>query len=439
MRAQLIGNGLLLARVPEHLVALLSALQLQGASPDPLLSLDDAGWHKVLRLCDRLQLTLPLALLPSAAFPSWVDDRLRRNLTDNARRFQRVQATYREAAAALDHARVPHLVLKGFAQSPDFVRSPQFRKQGDIDFYLPGEYVRTAAKALEGIGYEPAGPAEDYRHADHSPTLIRFRGWKPGANLFDPEMPLALELHHCLWNAAVSLIQLPETEDFWNRRIDRRIGDLSFPALCPVDHLGYFALHLLRDLLAAGPLLHHALELAGFLHQRADDSTFWGEWEARYSQRLKRTQAITFALVSAGFSGRLSPAVQNQIEHLPPEQRVWIELCGGDLLTGAFSRNRDGRLLQFLLSESPDARRRILWRVVSPGEIASPQKLARRRESPAVAQRAKMRRWSYPAYLASRVALNGAAVLRCFSNALAIFVSSSLLRRNAAASPPVYQ
>lgn len=433
MRAQLIGNGLLTARVAEPFATVLAALQMQGANCEALLARNDAGWQEMLQLCDRRQLTLPLAMRPSKGLPTWVHERLRRNLADTAERFVRVRATYRETSAALDAAGVPHLVLKGFAQAPDYVTAPQFRMQGDIDFYTPKNYARAAFEALVAIGYESAGPDEDYEDADHSPTLIRFREWKWTGNRFDPEMPLALEVHHCLWNAAVSLIELPETEQFWHRRISRKIGGLSFCSLDPVDHLGYFALHILRELLLGRDVLHHALELATFLHLRADDAALWKHWQAQHSERLRRMQAITLALAGAAFSSRMPEAVREQVERLPTEQKRWIEMCGGDLLTSARVRNRDGRLLQWMLADSMAERRKILWRAVSPGVIATPARVAAWLEHPAAVKPRKPRRfWRYPAYLASRVSLNGAAVLRFFVSGLAVLVSSVALRRHAA-------
>jgi len=426
MRTQPIGNGLLVAHVAQHHAAVLAALQLQGARVDELLSLDDAEWGKTLALCDRLRLTLPLALRPCKRFPDWVSERLMKNLADVVRRFARVQATYCEAAAALARAGVPHLVLKGFTQSPDFVKAPQFRMQGDIDFYAPREHTQAALDAFTAIGYEPAGPPEEYRYADHPPTMMRFRGWKWSGNRFDPELPLAIEVHICLWNPQVSLIALPEVDDFWNRRIGRRLGDLSFCSLDPIDQLGYFALHLLRDLFPGlGLVVHHALELATFLNGRADDDAFWQEWEARYSPRLKQMQAIAFALAGACFSSRLPDAVEEQIHRLPAAQRAWIERCGGDLLAETFCRTRDGRLLQFLLANSAAARRKVLWRAVSPGVIASPRKVANRPEYPAAPQtRRQWRPWRYPAYLASRIFFNGAAVLRLIANSVTVFLWS---------------
>jgi hypothetical protein len=429
MRAQLIGNGLLTARVSGDVAAVIEALQLQGANQDRLHSLDDDRWQEVLRYCDAMRLTLPLALRSSERFPFWVHERLMRNLADTGRRFALVRTTYYEAAEALDAAGVSYVVLKGFAQAPDFVKAPQFRMQGDIDIYVPRENTTLAVRALEAIGYEAAGPVEEFRDADHPPTLIRFGEWRWRGNLFDPEMPLALEVHYCLWNAAVWLIPIPEMEEFWNRRIDRKLSELSFPALSTVDHLGYFSLHVLRELFAGGRVLHHALELATFIHQRADDTAFWTEWQTLHSPRLRKIQLIPIALAAAAFSSRLPDTVREQIARMPAEQQQWIELCGGNLLASTFFRTRDGRLLQFLLSDSPEMRRKILWKALSFGIIATPRKLTRVSGPPGAPRPRQLSLWRYPAYLASRSFLQSAAVLRLVANALTLWLSNFALRR----------
>jgi hypothetical protein len=432
MRAQPIGNGLLTARISEDFAAVLAALQLQGANLDRLLALDDAGWRKVLTTCDRMQLTLPLALRESSGFPAWVNERLASNVMDTAKRFVHVQATYREAACALDDAGVPHLVLKGFTQSPDYVEAPQFRMQGDIDFYSPREHTQAALDSLEAIGYEPAGEAKDFPDSDHPPTRIRVREWKWSGNRFDPEVPLAIEMHTCMWNTQVSLISLPEVDDFWKRRINRRLGNLSFCSLDPIDHLCYFGLHVLRDTFKGDRIIHHALELANFLNRRAHDSVFWREWETRYSPRLKQMQAIAFALAGGGFSSRLPDAAAEQIRRLPAEQRMWIESCGGNLLMEAFRRTRNGRLLQLLLSDSVDAQRKILWKALAPGGIPGPVSAAEGPKLPgATKPPGRGPVWRYLAYLAERICLNGAAVLRFVANGLAFLLSSLAARREA--------
>ena len=428
MRTQAIGNGLLTARIPDSLATVLAALQLQGADLEKLASMNDAGWQRILAVCERTHLTLPLALRSSSGFPAWVQERLRGNLADAAGRFVLAQTTYREIAATLNDAGIPYLVLKGFTQTPDFVKAPQFRMQSDIDLYTRTEFLTKAVSALESIGYESSSQTEMYQLSDHVPTLTRFGGWKPDSNQFDPEMPPPIDLHFCLWNERVSLVELPEVDDFWKRRIERRLGQLSFPALVATDHLGYFALHILRELFGGGgQVLHHARELASFLHERAQDVAFWREWQSLHSPRLRQIQAIPMALSGAAFSSRLPTAIQEEIELLPATQRSWMETCGGNLLTKAFDRTRDGRLLQLQLADS--GRRRLLWNTMSPGTISSPKKVAVWPQHAVIPPiRHKRRLGKYPAYLASRIYLNSMAVLRVLANGLTILTTAGRRR-----------
>src|ERR1700730_1154182 len=132
-----IGVRALNPRIPREVAALMLALQLRSSSRVPLRDLTDAEWESLLQFCDVAHLTLSLAQLERDGFPSWVAEHLEINLRDNAARFDRVKATYREAAAALDKAQVECIVLKGFAQAPDYVNDPRLRMQSDLDLYCP--------------------------------------------------------------------------------------------------------------------------------------------------------------------------------------------------------------------------------------------------------------------------------------------------------------
>ena len=104
-----------------------------------------------------------------------------------------------------------------------------------------------AQSALIKIGYLPVEGSDD--HADHLPAMIRTGEWQWRGNAYDPEMPPGIELHFCLWNPRVSLIDMPEVDHFWERRVVRRLGKMEFCALHPVDQLGYLALHIVRGVL----------------------------------------------------------------------------------------------------------------------------------------------------------------------------------------------
>ncbi|MGC2638481.1 MAG: nucleotidyltransferase family protein [Acidobacteriaceae bacterium] len=376
MIARRIGNGVLTARIPSEFAALMEALQLPAPSTDALLQQNDTEWRKLLDVCDRAHLTLSLAQLPSAGFPAWVVERLRRNLADNAGRWAGGQALYTEAAEALHRARVPHVVLKGFTLAPDYVKEPRFRLQSDVDFYVPPYHIDTAVAALEAIGYAPVRDC-NFTFADHAPTLVRPGGeWK--GNLYDPDLPLGIELHFCLWNSAVSRIALPETEAFWRRRVERRIGDFQFWSLRDVDQLGYFALHILRDVFRGECVVHHVLELARFLDRRAHDGAFWIEWQKLHKPRLRRAEAVAFLLAHRWFSARLSEEACEEIAQVPDRLTCWVDTLGGCPLEASYRKTREGRQLQFLLADSWDSKLHALRHALLPSVFTMPSRAEQR-------------------------------------------------------------
>jgi Uncharacterised nucleotidyltransferase len=424
MRTQAIGNGSLRARIPAPFAAVMRALQLQGADATMLRSLSNEEWREVLPMMDRAHLTLPLAQQALSGLPCWVAEHLEKNLADTARHWERVRAAYREAAATLDAHGVEYLVLKGFTQAPDFTPRPELRWQGDIDFYVPRDHIPAAVRALQEIGYASCYAEDDYRDADHVPTLVRFGTWKWNGNVYDPEVPPAVEVHFCLWNDSVSSIAIREIEEFWERRRFRRLGDLTFPALHPVDHVGYFALHILRSVFSAESPVHHVRELATFLDRRAGDSDFWKEWSTLHSPRLRSMQAIACSLARAWFSCYIPGVLKTEIDSLPPQVRAWIETFGCVPLETLIRRGRDGRLLQFLLAETSEARRKILCKALAPGRIAGPAKVVSFATHPTTPARTNpifTYFATYPAYLLSRIWMNGCAVLRLLAHAFLLF------------------
>ena len=360
-----IGNGTLAPNIPREFAALMDALQLRGANTDALLQLERRDWERLLDFCDLAHLTLTLAQVNSSDFPTWVVRRLERNVADNALRYARVRTAYAEAAEALRNARISHLVLKGFTQAPDYVRNPRYRVQSDIDFYCPQNQVAKAEEALQEIGYKPVGGI-DYQFADHTPTLNRPGNWEPNGNMYDPEMPPSIEVHFCLWNERTSFIKICDFEHFWERRVTRRLDDISFPALSPVDQLGYFALHVVRGIICGDWVVHHAYELAVFLESRMEDDQFWKEWETIHSSSLRTLEAIAFWLAQAWFSCTIHPSLRKAIESMPKAQREWLERFGGSPLEVMFRPNKDGRLLQLLLMQSWSARRKVLRNTMIP-------------------------------------------------------------------------
>lgn len=412
LRSHAFGNGSVTACIPPEMAALMDALQLHGAFTDVLADLKDTEWERLLDISDRAHLTMALAQLPRAAFPAWVADRLQRNVADNAARYERIQAIYREVVSALDRAGIPHVVLKGFSHAPDYVKDPGLRMQGDLDLYCEPQHTDMAVKALESIGYKPFLDM-DYRLADHAPSMIRNQGWVWRGNMYDPAMPLSVEIHFCLWNERLLLIPLPEVGCFWDRRVVRKLGDFVFSSFSPVDQLGYIALHVMRNVLTGRGVAHLTYELATFLHRRAADGQFWAEWESTHSPSTRSIEAIAFSLAIRWFSGESHTAVQKQMDSLPSIQRSWLERFGGCPLEDMFRPTREGRILHFILADSGANRRRILRKTIFPTLISKPGSLAVRVSVRNLSRREGENPWlDYLVYLSQRLTVNGSAVAR---------------------------
>jgi hypothetical protein len=428
MRPYTIGNGTVSPRIPREVAALVDALQLEGSNTDALLALDDDDWKKLLDFCDLAHLTLPLSQVKLGGAPSWVIRRLETNVAHNALRYERLKTAYMEAADALDRADVPYLVLKGFTLAPDFVSDPRLRLQSDFDIYCPQPHIEAAQAALQAIGYEPMAGL-DYSQSDHVPTLVRPGDWTWKGDWYDPEMPPSVELHFCMWNERVSLIEIPEVARFWDRRMIRRVGHLEFCGLNPVDQLGYFALHIVRWVLCGDWVVHHVYELATFLHRHARDVEFWSQWRDTHSIPLRKLQAVAFTLARNWFSCAVSDLVRAEIDRLPYVQKDWLNRFGGSPLEVMFRRNKDGRLLQLLLTNSRHSRQSVLRKAIIPhvaGPNGRPVRSRYRRDQAVV----KTNRFlAYLDYLCSRTVANLAANTSFLFHGISLWLSARALSR----------
>jgi hypothetical protein len=407
----------------------MEALQYQGASTHLLREMEDSEWKSLLEFSDFAHLTLALAQASHAGIPSWVEQRLQQNLAETAVRFERVCGVYREAAEALCAAGIPHAVLKGFTQAPEYVRHPRYRTQSDLDFYCPPEFVPAAQDELKRLGYRPVREMEYYRFADHAPTLARPSTWVWRGNVFDPEKPLTIELHFCLWNRKVSRISIPGVDRFWDRRVIRSIDGLRFPALNSVDHLGHLALHVLREVMSSGWMGHHLYELAGFLHRRADDESFWRRWESDHDPQLRRFEIVAFSLAERWFSCRIPALVREYMEFLPRPLRAWCARFGAAPLEAMFRRNKDGRLVQFLLADTWAAKRLALVRVFVPGGVARPGEAAVRKANRYLTRAGSGNKYvDYVRYLCRHGAMHLAAIAEFFLHAFIIWAIPPFVR-----------
>jgi len=349
---------------------LLDALQFQNARMETVRKVSDAEWERVLSNWYVVRLTLPLREVCGDELPAWVCERIDMFLADNTLRFERIKNTYSRAAEALREAGTEHVVIKGFSLSPGYTEHPKFRPQSDIDLYSPPETVFRARDALLSLGYgsSHSGPWS----SDHLPPLVRPNSWAWRENYFDPEIPIAFELHFCWWDNATNHIHPEGLEEFWPRRVKMAVDDFSFPALEPVDNLAYTALNLLRNLLRHFPATEQVYGLAHFLHTRANDRSFWQRWRLLHPDSLRRLEAISFYLASEWFACRLPDEVQEEVNRLAPTVNEWFRHFSSSTRSTQFARTGDGVWLHLALLDSHADKFAVLFQRIAPLPIRVP-------------------------------------------------------------------
>ena len=361
-------NEIMNPNIPKEVKALFAALQLRDEHTQQLESLNEEEWKSLLSFCERSYLTFPLLQVQNDRFPSWVVEQLKNNAVDNAKRFERTKKTYVELAKVLESSDVLFIVMKGFAKCPEYVSDPRLRMQSDIDLYCPGDAIHQAYSALSAIGYDP-DQVEDYSLSDHLPTLFRNEGWTWRGEAFDPDMPLPVELHFCLWNETLTHFSVPNLDEFWGRRVTRSLEDFTFPTFCEVDGLGYYALHMLRNLLRGCLTARDVYELAVFLHRHAEDTAFWASWRELHGDTLRSMQAIAFGVAKAWYDCNTSPEAEAEIDNLSPAIQKWFQMFAYSPLEVMFHPNKDHAWLHLSLLTSSKEKLSTLPKILGPAVI----------------------------------------------------------------------
>jgi hypothetical protein len=344
---------------------LLDALRFQDARIEGLRNVSDAEWNRVLSDWHVVRLTLPLRRVHGDEMPAWVRERIDTFLADNALRFERIKEAYSRAAEALESTGIDHVVIKGFSLWPGYSEHPRYRPQSDIDLYCSRETVFRAHARLLDLGYT-SRPEWGRISAEHLTPLIPPHSWQWRGNYFDPEIPIALELHCRWWDNATMRIHPRGLEEFWERRIGRAIGDFLFSALDPVDNLGYTAINLLRTLLRGFPPPEQVYSLARFLHVYADNRSFWQRWRELHHDSLRRLEAVSFCLASEWFACRLSEEAQEELKRLGPSIHQFFRYFSRATVSTEFGQTKDGLWLHLELLESRADKAAVLFQRVLP-------------------------------------------------------------------------
>jgi hypothetical protein len=245
---------------------------------------------------------------------------------------------------------------------------------------------------------------------DHLPPFIRKTGWEWRGDYYDPEMPLAVELHFQFWNQRVERLAVPDAGLFWERRQSRRIAGIDMPVLAPADALGYTALHLLRHVLRGSARPFHIYEMAGFLEGHAADDSFWRTWQILHSPAFRRVQAVMFRLAAEWFGCELGAVAEREVANLPAATRAWFEDFALSPASAIFYPQKDELWLHLSLLDSwrdqCHATRLRLLPLNVPGRVDAIHTPAGE-----MTWRRRLRsRWRYGTHVASRLWRHAAAL-----------------------------
>lgn len=352
---------------PSRLARITGSLSLSMDRTAELEQFTDEEWKGILPLCDQAHLTLPLGVRARHHLPSWVRERIDRNLQHNAIRHKRIMEAYLEIADVLDSHGIEYIVLKGFTHYPHYCRELSHRPQYDLDFFCLPDTISKANHALRELGYEPFRVLDP--SVDHLPPLIRKSGWRPSGNYYDPDMPVAVELHHQFWNYAMERFVPGASAQFWEHRVWEH-EPVILPALHSEDRLSYASWHLLRHLVRGDARAYHVYELAQFLHGTSHDNDWWQGWmESRHAHGA---EALTFRLASDWFDCSLNPLVEATIHSLPSPLQRWFDVFSRSPLKASERPNKDELFLHLSLLDKPGDRFRILRRRLFPMHFQAP-------------------------------------------------------------------
>ncbi len=347
------------ARIPRFALAVFEALRFDSSGTGALRDLNESDFQKLLKFCDRSQLTLTLDHVCREALPEWVRARIDANRRDYSLRFRRLRESLDEIAADFRRRGIEFVVLKGTAHAPAFTPDPLLRVQGDIDLWCGPESLADARKSLVDLGYRPFGTSQ----GRHLAPMVRDVDWQWTGNYFAPDLPIAVELHYRLWDEESEGFGVPGEPDFWARRVVSR--DL-LPALSTPDALAFASLHLLMHLLHGDLRPQRAWEIANFLAGHGLDTEFWECWRDWHPAALRRLEAIVFQFASDWFGCGVPPRAVEEIERLPEDVNLWLERYALSPLEGMFRPNKDEIWLQLCLVAQVSDKCRIALRRVAP-------------------------------------------------------------------------
>ena len=281
--------------------------RLLAATPDdPLPSADLAKTG--LREAERYDMDLLVLrrLRMTGRLPQWPQhDHTARRQAAVAFRQVRWKPRLGEVLESLRRLQIPHMAMKGFAQSLTLYRGDASREMGDVDLLVPASREKEARSAVEDLGFRATtGPNDpDFpRHHHEAPQ-------------WDAATGLVVEIHREV--APARVLRSGLWEGFWRRAdsVDFAGGPLLVPSR--EDRLLHLCLHLslhrylgcLRDLFEVATMLE-------------DESSSWN-WrrvrEVAEESDCLSTLTLGLRLASLGFRAPIPEEfLQDLVRRLRP-------------------------------------------------------------------------------------------------------------------------
>ncbi len=352
-------------KAPQHILAGIELLQFQGPSTHRLACLAEAERHRFLQWCDDRQLTLLLSHVCGALLPAWVTASALQRTARYELRFERLKLELFEIVDAFNAAGVEFVMLKGLSHAPAFTPDARLRAQGDIDLWLIGSSVYKGRDVLRSLGYVPLLESK----SRHLSPMGRPSNWQWRGDMFDPEMPISVELHYELWNEHGEYISVPGLEQFWSRKQLRNFDGRDINVLCDADLLGFAALHFLLHLLHGDLPLQRAWEIATFLETHAGDECFWTSWRSSHPDALRELEISIFYIVTKWFGYRLRQELRADVQQLPAKVKSWLAEFSLAPLARDWAPNKSEIWLHLAFIRKRFDKARVLFRRLLPASM----------------------------------------------------------------------
>lgn len=324
--------------------------------------LNDSEWAELLAFADRTQLTLYLRGLPGS--PAWVECAIESRYRRNLERRRRLRQAFIEVSQALEAEGIEFVLLKGFTHEAGLGIRGGLRAQYDLDFLCQSSDLARAYEIVQRQGYAPHGKRS--LSGEHARPLVRASNWHWRGDYYDPDMPIPIELHDTLWNAAQEHLTIGDPGQFWRRRTSIDIDGRTIPALCETDRAAFAALHALRHILRHDARPAHVLELARFLDARAEDPRFWEQWRELYDPHLRTFQMVGFRFAREWFECSLPTALEAEWLSQPEPVIAWFRDFAWSPVANLRGRNKDTVWLHMALASSRRDRVRIFCDRLAP-------------------------------------------------------------------------